>query len=183
MVVGFTTAYARKFIVYELFLFHYRWGTSLHKWDHCINILIFLFYIIIFSLKLTLSISWHFLRASPHLPILWYAAALSIWNHIHCISFRLSTADTPSWKTKVVRTLSMVYNNTETYLFWLVWLFIVFNDTCNNISFISWRSVLLVEETGEHHWHVVSYWQTLSHNVVWSTPSHEWGSNSQLLWW
>jgi uncharacterized membrane protein len=63
----------------------------------------------------------------------------------------------------------MAYNNTETYLFWLVWLFIVFNDTFNNISFISWRSVLLVEETGEHHWHVVSYWQTLSHNVVWST--------------
>ena len=24
----------------------------------------------------------------------------------------------------------------------------VFNDTFNNISFISWRSVLLVEETG-----------------------------------
>jgi hypothetical protein len=32
-------------------------------------------------------------------------------------------------------------------LFWLVgWL--VFNATFNNISFISWQSVLLVEETG-----------------------------------
>jgi hypothetical protein len=33
--------------------------------------------------------------------------------------------------------------------------FIVFNVTFNNISVISWRSVLLVEETGvpgENHW-------------------------------
>jgi hypothetical protein len=34
--------------------------------------------------------------------------------------------------------------------------FLVFNTTFNNISVISWWSVLLVEETG----------QTLSHNVV-----------------
>jgi hypothetical protein len=27
---------------------------------------------------------------------------------------------------------------------------------------------------------VASHWQTLSHNVVSSTPCHEWGSNSQL---
>jgi len=27
----------------------------------------------------------------------------------------------------------------------------VFNTTFNNISVISWRSVLLMEETGEHH--------------------------------
>ena len=36
----------------------------------------------------------------------------------------------------------------------------------NNISVISWRSVLLVEETGENHRPVASHWQTLSHNVV-----------------
>ena len=44
----------------------------------------------------------------------------------------------------------------------------VFNATFNNISVISWRSVLLVEETrvpGENHWH------TVSHNVVSSTPA------------
>ena len=45
----------------------------------------------------------------------------------------------------------------------LVW-FMMFNATFNNISVISWRSVLLVEETGENHR------QTLSHNVVSSTP-------------
>ena len=45
----------------------------------------------------------------------------------------------------------------------------VFNVTFNNISVISWRSVLLVEETGgprENHRPIASHWQTLSHNVV-----------------
>jgi len=50
----------------------------------------------------------------------------------------------------------------------------VFNATFNNIiSAISWRSVLLVEETrmlGGKHRPIASYWQTLSHNVVSSTP-------------
>jgi hypothetical protein len=45
----------------------------------------------------------------------------------------------------------------------------VFNATFNNISVISWRSVLLMEETGvpgENHLPVASRQQTLSHNVV-----------------
>jgi hypothetical protein len=48
----------------------------------------------------------------------------------------------------------------------------VFNATFNNISVISLRSVLLVEETGvpgDNHWPAASHWQTLSHNVVSST--------------
>ena len=60
----------------------------------------------------------------------------------------------------------------------------VFNATFNNISVISWRSVLLVEETGvtgENHRPVASNWQTLSHNVESSTPRHERGSNSTLV--
>jgi hypothetical protein len=43
----------------------------------------------------------------------------------------------------------------------------VFNATFNNISVISWRSVLLGEETGrpgENHLPDASHWQTLSHN-------------------
>ena len=47
--------------------------------------------------------------------------------------------------------------------------FMVLSATFNNISVISWRSVLLVEETGgpgENHRPVASHWQTLSHNVV-----------------
>ena len=50
---------------------------------------------------------------------------------------------------------------------------IVFYTTFNNISVISWRSVLLVEETGvpgENHRPVASHRQTLPHNVVSSTP-------------
>jgi len=47
----------------------------------------------------------------------------------------------------------------------------VINATFNNISVtgISWRSVLLVEETGgsgENHRPVASHWQTLSYNAV-----------------
>jgi hypothetical protein len=56
----------------------------------------------------------------------------------------------------------------------------VFNATFNNILDISWRSVLLVEETGvpgENHRPAASHWQTLSHNVVLSTPRHERDSN------
>ena len=43
-----------------------------------------------------------------------------------------------------------------------------FNATINNISVISWRSVVLVEETGvsgENHRPATNHWQTLLHNV------------------
>jgi hypothetical protein len=59
----------------------------------------------------------------------------------------------------------------------------VFMTIFNNISSISWQSVLLVEEIrvpGENHRPVASHRQTLSHNDVSSTPCHEWDSNSQL---
>ena len=45
----------------------------------------------------------------------------------------------------------------------------VFNVTFNNVSVISWRSVLLAEETrvpGENHQSAVNHWQTLSYNVA-----------------
>jgi hypothetical protein len=45
----------------------------------------------------------------------------------------------------------------------------VFNATSNNIS------VILIQETGvpwENHQPAVSQWQSLSHNVISSTPSH-----------
>jgi hypothetical protein len=59
----------------------------------------------------------------------------------------------------------------------------VFNTTFNNISAISWGWDLLVEETGvpgENRQPVTSNWQTLSHNVVSSTPRHERILNSHL---
>jgi hypothetical protein len=51
--------------------------------------------------------------------------------------------------------------------------FMMFNATFNNISVISWRLVLLVEETGvpgENYRPSSSHGQTLSQNIVSSTP-------------
>ena len=55
-----------------------------------------------------------------------------------------------------------------------VW-FMVLNATFNNISVISWRSVLLVEETvyPEKTTDLSQVTDILSHNVVSSTPRHE----------
>jgi hypothetical protein len=80
--------------------------------------------------------------------------------------------------------------NKQLQLSGLVW-FMVFNDSFNNISAIScmW-SVLLVEETGvprENHSPIASHWETLSHNVVSSTPhfsgirTHNVGGDRQWL--
>jgi hypothetical protein len=49
----------------------------------------------------------------------------------------------------------------------------VFNATFNNISVISWLSVLLVEETGiheENHRSVASHWQYLSSYIEYTSP-------------
>ena len=64
---------------------------------------------------------------------------------------------------------------------WMVGWFMVFNTTFNNNSVISFQSVLLIEKTGEPEENkrpVTNHWQTLSHNVVSSTPLNEQGSNS-----
>ena len=48
--------------------------------------------------------------------------------------------------------------------------FMVFNATFDNISVISWQSVLLVEETGvpgENHRPVTSYWETYRYTFPW----------------
>ena len=45
------------------------------------------------------------------------------------------------------------YNNIYIYQVW----FMVFSATFNNISVISWRLVLLVDETGENNRHITSY--------------------------
>jgi hypothetical protein len=55
----------------------------------------------------------------------------------------------------------------------------------DNMSIISWWSVLLVKETGvprENQQPSTSHSQTLSHRVVSSTPYHEWDSSSALQW-
>ena len=51
----------------------------------------------------------------------------------------------------------------------------VYIATFNNVSTVSWWSVLLVEETGvpeENHRPAASHRQTLSHTAISSTPRH-----------
>ena len=62
-----------------------------------------------------------------------------------------------------------VYKEKFNFLHWMNVCLMVFNATFNNISVISWRSVLLLEETrgsGENHRPVSNHWQTLSQIVV-----------------
>ena len=54
------------------------------------------------------------------------------------------------------------------------------NATFNNTAVISRRSVQLVEETGENHQPASNHRQTLTHNVVSSTPRHGRGLSSQF---
>ena len=60
--------------------------------------------------------------------------------------------------------------NVDKMKVWLHYGFgLVFNATFDNISVMSWWSVLLVKETrghGENHQPVASHCQTLSHNIV-----------------
>jgi len=59
----------------------------------------------------------------------------------------------------------------------------VLNATFNNISAISWQSVLLVEETGvpeKNNRSDASHWQNFSYNVASSTPRHEQDSNHSV---
>jgi hypothetical protein len=55
------------------------------------------------------------------------------------------------------------------------------NATFINISVISWRSVLLVDETGENHWPAASHWQTLSHTMSKHAVCSKWIQNVYRL--
>jgi len=69
---------------------------------------------------------------------------------------------------------SCIYSVSKTTLTFLEDIRVIgLNATFNNFSAISWRSDLLVEETGvpgENHRPAASHWQISSHNVVSSTP-------------
>jgi hypothetical protein len=73
-------------------------------------------------------------------------------------------------------TSNQVYKNNKPFIFYKEAV-MVFNTTFNNISVISWGSVLLVEEIrvpNDNHWTAASHWKTLCHNVVTHTPRYEW---------
>jgi len=65
---------------------------------------------------------------------------------------------------------------------WKRRMIMVFNAMFNNISVISWRLVLLVEETGENHRPITSHWQTLSHHFVSSAPIQLDVTNIDIDW-
>jgi len=79
---------------------------------------------------------------------------------------------------------SLLFPLNLTFQFWLLWfgLGLCCLMPLSTIFQFSCWSVVSLEETrvpGENHWPVASHWQSLSHNVVSSTPGHERGSNSQ----
>ena len=72
-------------------------------------------------------------------------------------------------KKIIINTIKDKINEDTFHLFMVM----VFNVTFNNISVISWQSILLVEEIGvpwENHRPAASLWQTISHKVVLSSP-------------
>ena len=79
-----------------------------------------------------------------------------------CVSFRLLFALVWSffdWWYLIIALVSSKFFKHSAMLF---------NATLNNISIISWRSVVLVEETrvlGENHQPVPSHWQISEHNL------------------
>jgi hypothetical protein len=90
----------------------------------------------------------------------------------HCLNFLFTVFNVFFYFRQNSRIFVPVWmiNSTQTFI----------GATFNNISVISWQSVLLVEETGVPR-PVPSHYKTLSHNVVLSTPHYEWGTNPQPL--
>jgi hypothetical protein len=91
-----------------------------------------------------------------------------------------------NWFFTILRELVLQYTHGFSWMFRRLYTgvrIMVFNATFNNISGITWRSVLLMGEPGETHWPVTSHWQTLPHNVVSSILRRPPDSNSQLYWW
>ena len=96
-------------------------------------------------------------------------------NKTACVIYNNKTTtsknNTLTLKTAIAHNTTRIslFDNQNKVNYKLPFLLSVLNATFNNISVISWRSVLFVEETGgpgENHRPVTSPRQTLSHNVV-----------------
>jgi hypothetical protein len=130
---------------------------------------------------------WMIFRISENLEVI----TLSIKNTIYIITidiihnvFGIMWTFRWAWKKfPVIREIEKFFSWSDITccVIWdwkvliMVW-FMVLNATFNNMSVISWRSVLL-EKTTELS-RITD--KLLSHNVVSSAPRHERGSNSQL---
>ena len=117
------------------------------------------------------GVAWHFI---PRNRFRWENNVIIDIFYFCC---RLNT------KILMIKSSILNVNLSEKNLVYLTVMVMVFKVTFNNTSAISWRSVLLVEETGvpgENHRLVIIHWQPVSHNVVSSSPCHERGSNAWL---
>ena len=95
-----------------------------------------------------------------------YRYRLPRWRYIAAIQH---TKQKHIFAADFQRRITNAINPQYLQMVWFTIWYMVFDATFNNFSAISWRSVLLVEETGgpgENHRPVASHWQTLSHNVV-----------------
>ena len=117
------------------------------------------------------------------------------WSTEYCAENPSFFSNTNPTKTETLHVITLYWNTAHNNdprvalsresVLWLRVEVMVSNATFNNISFISWWSVLLVEETGipgKNHRPAASHWQALSHNIVSSTPLHERDSYSELLY-
>ena len=99
---------------------------------------------------------------------------MSLKQKLHKITSGIESTKTES-KNFYNKLLDIEARSLENNCYFLNWVRVrvmVFNVTFNNISVISLRLVLLVEETakpGENHRPAASHSQTLSHNVASST--------------
>ena len=103
---------------------------------------------------------------------------MSLKQKLHKITSGIESTKTES-KNFYNKLLDIEARSLENNCYFLNWVRVrvmVFNVTFNNISAISLRLVLMVEETakpGENHRLPASHSQALSHNAVSSTPRHE----------
>ena len=105
------------------------------------------------------------LAKDQYMYCLWRNIQTDTWisnNHQHSLT---SMAIVGNQNHKAINIRKSNIEHKIVILYEMVWLvgFILFKATSNNISVISWRSVLLVDETGgprENHWPVASNCQT-----------------------
>ena len=100
----------------------------------------------------------------PHQYDVWGPRVYEITGHSTYLYFLCNKNVPPTYQSNYHQIVDLIFG----------FRFVIYNATFNSISVLSWRSVLLVEENGvpgENQWPVASHWQTVSHNVVMSTPS------------
>jgi hypothetical protein len=110
------------------------------------------------------AISWRSVLLVENITLIVWCIVMIKWLHRLILKSK-------EWDHKDFR-----YNYVLSWFEKIVFGFMMLKATSNNISVISWRSVLLVEETGvteDYNRPVASYWQILSHSVVSSTPLHD----------